>query len=86
MPMGIPAQELPDEDLLRELEALHRTRNNTLRHGSDDALQRHTERTQELEADYLRRFPQREVDPHRLRSGARERDDEVRERDDEVRA
>ena len=77
MPMGIPAPELPDEDLLREMEQLHRTRNNTLRHGSDDALQRHTERTQELETEYLRRYPQREVDPERLRSGARQREEGV---------
>ncbi len=73
MTEGIPARELSDEDLLRELSQLHETRHGTFRHGSDDALVRHTERTAELESDYLRRFPQREVDPERLRSGARER-------------
>lgn len=73
MTEGIPARELSDEDLLRELSQLHETRHDTFRHGSDDALVRHTERTAELESDYLRRFPQREVDPERLRSGARER-------------
>jgi hypothetical protein len=30
----------------------------------------------ELEQEYLRRFPDREVDPGRLRSGARERNDQ----------
>lgn len=70
---GVPAAELPDEDLLRELGELHRTRHDTLRHGSDQALERHTERLAELEGEYLRRNPRREVDPQRLRSGARER-------------
>jgi hypothetical protein len=70
---GVPAAELSDPDLLRELGDLHRTRTTTLRHGSDQALARHTERSAELEGDYLRRFPDREVDPERLRSGARQR-------------
>jgi hypothetical protein len=72
-PEGIAAQDLSDEDLLRELSQLHGTRHDTFRHGSDDALVRHTERTGELESEYLRRFPDREVDAQRLRSGARER-------------
>ncbi len=70
---GVPAEELSDEDLLRELEQLHATRVGTLRHGSADALQKSIDRTAELEQEYLRRFPDREVDPERLRSGARER-------------
>ena len=70
---GVPAPELADEDMLRELEQLHQTRMHTLRHGSDDALENSTRRINELEQDYLRRFPEREVDPERLRSGARER-------------
>jgi hypothetical protein len=70
---GVPAGELAGDDLLRELGALHRTRHETLRHGSPQALTRHTQRMIELEAEYLRRFPDREVDPQRLRSGARTR-------------
>ena len=70
---GVPAPELSDEDFFRELEQLHQTRMHTLRHGSDDALENSTRRINELEQDYLRRYPQREVDPDRLRSGARER-------------
>jgi hypothetical protein len=70
---GVPASELPDDDLDRELAQLHRTRDGTFRRGSEQALDRHTTRTAELEAEYLRRFPEREVDPHRLREGARER-------------
>ncbi|WP_425570849.1 DUF6158 family protein [Rugosimonospora acidiphila] len=65
--------DLTDDDLLRELAELHRTRHQTLRHASDQALDRHDERTTELEAEYLRRFPEREVDPERVRSGARQR-------------
>ncbi len=70
---GIPAEQLSDEDLERELKHLHETRHDTFLHGSEDALQFHTQRMTELEQDYLRRYPQREVDPDRLRSGARER-------------
>ena len=70
---GISAEDLDQDDLFRELEQLHTTRHETLRHGSPDALTAHTTRLGELEDEYLRRFPQREVDPERLRSGARER-------------
>ena len=70
---GVPPQELSEDDLFRELQQLHETRMHTLRHGSDDALDNSTRRVNELEQEYLRRFPQREVDPDRLRSGARER-------------
>ncbi|WP_084557502.1 DUF6158 family protein [Hamadaea tsunoensis] len=72
-PEGIPATQLTEEDLIRELAELHRTRNDTFRHGSDQALERHTERQTELELEYLRRFPDREISPERLRSGARAR-------------
>jgi hypothetical protein len=70
---GVPAQELPDRDLLRELWELHRTRHDTLRHASDQALAQHSARMAEMEAEYLRRFPEREIDPERLREGARRR-------------
>jgi len=67
----VPPAELDDEDLMRELESLHGTRHETLRHGSDDALAVHTDRTRELEEEYLRRRPGREVDPARTREGRR---------------
>lgn len=70
---GVPTVELSDEDLFRELGHLYETRLETLRHGSDDAVSAHTERTRALEEEYLRRTPGREVDPGRLRSGARAR-------------
>jgi len=70
---GVNPGELSEDDLFRELQHLHETRSATLRHGSDDALRAHTERTQALEEEYLRRYPSREVDPGRLREGARAR-------------
>jgi hypothetical protein len=70
---GVDPSSLSDDDLFRELESLHSTRTTTLRHGSDDALQAHTERSKALEEEYLRRRPAREVDPERLREGARAR-------------
>lgn len=65
--LGVDAAELDDEDLLRELASLHRTRHDTLRHGAVDALRQHSRRVAELEVEYMRRFPEREVDPARLR-------------------
>jgi hypothetical protein len=65
--LGVDPAELSAEDLLRELHTLHTTRHATLRHGSDDALSNHNRRLVELESEYLRRYPQREVDPARLR-------------------
>jgi uncharacterized protein DUF6158 len=70
---GPGAAELSEADLLHELEQLHRTRNQTLRHGSEDALAAHSDRLAALEQEYLARFPHREVDPERLRDGARAR-------------
>lgn len=70
---GVPAGELSEEDLLRELAHVHATRHETFLHGSADALLHHTGRTTQLEDEYLRRHPEREIDPERLRAGARER-------------
>jgi hypothetical protein len=71
--LGVPPADLSREELLRELESLYTTRLEALRHGSDDALATHTRRTVELEEEYLRRRPEREIDPDRLREGARHR-------------
>jgi Family of unknown function (DUF6158) len=70
---GVPAGELSEADLLRELAHIHQTRQETFLHGSADALLTHTTRTTQLEDEYLRRHPERDIDPDRLRSGARER-------------
>jgi uncharacterized protein DUF6158 len=73
---GPGAAELSETDLLRELHQLHRTRHETLRHGSEDALVAHTSRLTALEHEYRKRFPAREVDPERLREGAKARADD----------
>ena len=67
---GVEPTALDTEDLMRELGHLHDTRNDALRHGSEAALTHHTRRMAELEQEYLRRFPEREVDPQRLRDGS----------------
>jgi len=69
---GVAAEELDEEALLRELASLHRTRHETFLHASTQALQHHSERTTQLELEYLRRHPERQIDPERLRSGARQ--------------
>ena len=63
---------LTDEALERELRHLHETRNDTFLHGSDDALEFHTERTKALEDEYIRRNPDRVPDVRRTRHGSRE--------------
>lgn len=65
--LGVDPAELGDEDLMREMHSLHRTRLDTLRHAADSALANHLRRTAELETEYLARHPGREVDPSRLR-------------------
>jgi hypothetical protein len=69
---GVPPPALTDERLDRELLHLHETRNDTFLHGSEDALQFHTERMRELEDEYLRRNPDRVIDARRTRHGSRE--------------
>ncbi|MDG4767372.1 DUF6158 family protein [Solwaraspora sp. WMMD406] len=66
---GVDPVELTDDDLLREMTSLHRTRLDTLRHGTDAALATHLRRTADLETEYLTRHPGREIDPARLRDG-----------------
>jgi len=68
---GIAGSALSDADLLRELEVLHSTRHETFRHAAEQALDEHTRRTAALEAEYLLRFPDREIDPLRTRFGSR---------------
>lgn len=71
--MGIDPRELSDADLLKELETIHRTRHETLLHAPEDALAAHSVRMTELEAEYLRRHPDRQITPGRTREGARAR-------------
>jgi Family of unknown function (DUF6158) len=71
---GVHPEDLAETDLLRELEHLHTTRHGTFLHGAPDALREHSSRTALLEAEYLRRHPERDVDPARTRAGARGED------------
>ncbi|AUG76361.1 hypothetical protein CFP65_1464 [Kitasatospora sp. MMS16-BH015] len=71
---GIPPDALHNDVLLRELAQLHRTRHETFLYGSEEALRRHTLRTGQLEAEFVRRFPYRQVAATRTRSGARARE------------
>ena len=68
---GVSPEDLAETDLIRELEHLHRTRHDTFLHGAPDALRQHTSRSAELENEYLRRHPERDIDPARTRAGAR---------------
>ena len=68
---GVDPATLDDEDLVREMESLGRTRAQTVQHGSWPALARHTTRMLELENEYLRRHPEREIETRRTREGAR---------------
>jgi len=62
-----PTSSLGDEELLHDLETLYRRRLTTLRHGADAAVESSSARIAELEQEYRRRFPDREVDPARAR-------------------
>ncbi len=73
---GIDAERLGEQELLRELENIHRSRHDTLLHGSPAALAAHTTRMAQLEAEYVRRHPDRPVSPGRTRAGARARSGE----------
>lgn len=64
---GLPPGRLAEDDLLRELAQLHRTRHETFLHAPTQALQHHSERTVALEIEYLRRHPERDIDERRLR-------------------
>jgi hypothetical protein len=70
---GVDPAALDDPHLIKELETIHRTRHETLLYGSADALARHTSRMAELEEEYLKRHPNRQVAAGRTREGARAR-------------
>ncbi|MEV8592880.1 DUF6158 family protein [Streptomyces sp. NPDC052012] len=70
---GVDPSRLDDQQLMKELETIHRTRHDTLLYGSNDALRTHNERMAQLEGEYLRRNPSRPVAAGRTREGARDR-------------
>jgi len=71
---GVDPGRLDDVQLMKELTTIHRTRHDTLLHGSNDALRAHNLRMAQLEGEYLRRHPRRTVLAGRTREGARERE------------
>jgi Family of unknown function (DUF6158) len=62
MSEGVPASDLDDDDLDRELRHLHEKRHDILVDGTADQLRNHSARARELERDYLRRFGDRVTD------------------------
>ncbi len=71
-PNGIEPADLSDDDLRRDVRHLHETRHETMLNGSKDALDHHTRRMLELEAEFLLRFPAEGApDPLRTRAGSR---------------
>lgn len=70
---GVDPTKLDEQRLMHELESIHRTRHETLLHGSSAALAAHNARMAALEGEYLRRHPLRQVTSERTREGARER-------------
>ncbi len=70
---GVDPGRLDDQQLMKELETIHRTRHDTLLYGSNDALRAHNDRMARLEGEWLRRNPRRPVAAGRTREGARER-------------
>lgn len=58
---GVLPADLGDDELLEELASLHRKRDDALRFAPDAALSTHLRRSAELEQEYLRRHPDREV-------------------------
>lgn len=72
--MGIPARDLDDLTLERELRQMWRTRESTVVSGGSHAIRAHTDRMLELEHEYIARFPaETKAEPGRTRRGARQR-------------
>jgi Family of unknown function (DUF6158) len=62
MTHGIPASQLTDDDLERELTHAHEKRHDIFVDGTVDQLRNHSARTAELERAYLDRFADRVKD------------------------
>jgi hypothetical protein len=59
MTEGVPADELSDEDLERELTHIHEKRHDIFVSGTADQWRNNVLRTQQLERAYLQRFADR---------------------------
>lgn len=69
---GPTVEQLSEEELLRQLEHLHSTRHEMFLHASTQAMVAHSERQHLLEDEYLRRHPDRDIDPVQLGHRPRE--------------
>jgi hypothetical protein len=70
-PYGIPAADLSDDDLRREVTHLHEIRHDAMLDASEDAFETHTRRMLELEAEFISRFPREAAPaPSRTRAGS----------------
>jgi hypothetical protein len=74
MKLGVPARELNDADLKRQMRYMWKTREATVVHGGQQAIATHTHRMIELELEFIYRFPKEtEASPSRTRRGSRAR-------------
>ena len=74
MKLGVPARELSDPDLKRQMRYMWKTREATILHGGQQAIATHTHRMIELELEFIYRFPKEtEASPSRTRRGSRAR-------------
>lgn len=72
--LGVPARELSDQDLDREMRHMWQTREATVLTGGQQSIATHTHRMIELELEFIYRFPQETVaSPSRTRRGSRAR-------------
>ena len=74
MKLGVPARELSDADLKRQMRHMWKTREATVLHGGQQAIATHTHRMIELELEFIYRFSEEtEASPSRTRRGSRAR-------------
>jgi len=79
--LGIPARQLTDQALNRQLRTMWATREETVLHGASNAIARHTYRMLELEFEYIARFSSETTpSPGRTRRGSRARSGQPRGR------
>ncbi len=76
---GVPVTELSDEDLERQGLQAHATRHWVFLHGTAEQFRTHTDRMLDLEAEYLRRHPQRTWQGAGGTAGTPSRDERIRD-------
>lgn len=61
MTIGVPAEELPDDELRHELLQLRKKQDDIERDGTEAQKANHARRSGELAAEFGRRFPQEQA-------------------------